>query len=43
MNGPTSDVWINPWIKHLKEKGVDMLTNTELVKINYNKNNFRRN
>ena len=40
MNGPTSDVWINPWIKHLKEKGVDMLTNTELVKINYNKNNI---
>jgi len=39
MNGPTSDVWINPWIKHLKENGVDMMTNTELVKINYNNNN----
>ena len=38
MNGPTSDVWINPWIRHLKENGVDILTNTELVKINYKKN-----
>jgi uncharacterized protein with NAD-binding domain and iron-sulfur cluster len=40
MNGPTNDVWINPWIKYLKAKGVDILTNTELVKINYNKNNI---
>ena len=40
MNGPTSDVWINPWIRHLKENGVDILTNTELVKINYNKKNI---
>ena len=40
MNGPTSDVWINPWIKHLKENGVDMMTNTELVKINYKNNNI---
>jgi uncharacterized protein with NAD-binding domain and iron-sulfur cluster len=40
MNGPTSDVWINPWIKYLKEKGVEFLTNTELVKINYDKNNI---
>tara|TARA_B110001452_G_scaffold39791_1_gene30524 strand:- start:804 stop:2465 length:1662 start_codon:yes stop_codon:yes gene_type:complete len=38
MNGPTSDVWINPWIKHLKENGVEFLTNIELVKINYKKN-----
>ena len=37
MNGPTTDVWINPWIRHLKESGVDILTNTELVKINYKK------
>ena len=40
MNGPTNDVWIDPWIRHLKEKGVDILTNTELVKINYKKNNI---
>jgi uncharacterized protein with NAD-binding domain and iron-sulfur cluster len=38
MNGPTSDVWIEPWVVYLKEKGVDILTNTELVKINYNNN-----
>ena len=40
MNGPTNDVWINPWIKHLKENGVDILTNTELVKINYKQTNI---
>jgi uncharacterized protein with NAD-binding domain and iron-sulfur cluster len=39
-NGPTSDVWIKPWINYLKKNGVDILTNTELVKINYNKNNI---
>ena len=37
MNGPTNNVWINPWIRYLKEKGVDILTNTELVKINHKK------
>ena len=40
MNGPTSDVWINPWIRHLEANGVDILTNAELVKINYKKNNI---
>jgi hypothetical protein len=35
MNGPTSDVWINPWIRYLKENGVDILNNTELIKINH--------
>jgi uncharacterized protein with NAD-binding domain and iron-sulfur cluster len=40
MNGPTSDVWINPWINDLKKNGVTILTNTELVKINYNNNNI---
>ena len=40
MNGPTNDVWIDPWIKYLEEKGVEFLTNTELVKINYYKNNI---
>ena len=38
MNGPTSDVWISPWVKHLKKSGVDILTDTELVKINYKNN-----
>ena len=40
MNGPTSDVWIIPWVKYLKENGVHFLTNTELVKINYKKNSI---
>ena len=38
MNGPTSDVWIKPWEKYLKKKGVKFLNNTELIKINNIKN-----
>jgi len=38
--GPTSDVWIEPWVQYLKKNGVDILTNTELLKINYKKNNI---
>jgi uncharacterized protein with NAD-binding domain and iron-sulfur cluster len=37
-NGPTSDVWIEPWVNYLKLKGVDILTNAELVKLNYKNN-----
>ena len=37
MNGPTNEVWIDPWVRYLKENGVDILTNTELIKINYKK------
>ena len=40
MNGPTSNVWIEPWVNYLKSKGVDILTNTELLKIIYKKNNI---
>ena len=40
MNGPTSDVWIEPWVKYLKEKGVDIWTNTELIKINHKKDHI---
>jgi len=40
MNGPTSDVWINPWVKYLKSKGVKFMNNTELVKLNYENNNI---
>jgi len=40
MNGPTSDVWITPWVNYLKSNGVDILTNTELVKINHKKNSI---
>jgi len=38
MNGPTSDVWIKPWVNYLKRRGVDILTDTELVKINHKNN-----
>jgi len=38
MNGPTSKVWIEPWIVYLKKKGVHFMSNTELFKLNYNNN-----
>ena len=38
MNGPTSDVWIEPWVNYLQGKGVDFMNNTELVKLNYETN-----
>jgi len=40
MNGPTSDVWIKPWIKYLMNKGVDFVNKTELIKLNYKNNNI---
>jgi uncharacterized protein with NAD-binding domain and iron-sulfur cluster len=34
MNKPTSEAWIDPWVKHLKNLGVKFHFNYELVKIN---------
>jgi uncharacterized protein with NAD-binding domain and iron-sulfur cluster len=36
MNGPTNDVWIDPWVKYLKQQGVQFMNNSELIKLNYN-------
>ena len=36
MNKPTSEAWIDPWVKHLKNLGVKFYFNYELVKINQN-------
>ena len=33
MNKPTSEAWFNPWIKHLKRKGLILKLNSELKKI----------
>lgn len=33
LNGPTNEVWINPWLKYLKEKGVDYHLNAAVEKI----------
>jgi len=38
MNGPTSKVWIEPWVKYLKNEGVHFMNNTELIKFNYDNN-----
>lgn len=34
MSKPTSEAWIDPWVKHLKNKGVKFHFNHELIKIN---------
>jgi uncharacterized protein with NAD-binding domain and iron-sulfur cluster len=33
LNGPTSEVWIGPWLHYLKERGVDYRHGSELVGI----------
>ena len=38
MNKPTSEAWIDPWVKFLKSKGVKFNFNHELKKINYANN-----
>ena len=30
LDGPTSDVWIDPWVEHLRAAGVDLRTDTEV-------------
>jgi 15-cis-phytoene desaturase len=34
LNGPTSDVWINPWLTYLQSKGVSYNTNSLVEGIN---------
>ena len=34
LNGPTNEVWMDPWLKYLTEKGVKYHLNAPLVKIN---------
>jgi len=40
MDGPTNEVWIEPWINDLKIKGVEFMNNAELVKLNYENNSI---
>ncbi|MCW3083973.1 MAG: phytoene dehydrogenase [Bacteroidetes bacterium] len=37
LNAPTNEAWINPWVKHLKEQGVQFFINCPTVKINSDK------
>ncbi|MFQ5675122.1 MAG: FAD-dependent oxidoreductase [bacterium] len=34
LDGPTNDVWIEPWLKYLKEAGVNYQLDAEVAKIN---------
>ena len=34
LNGPTNDVWIDPWLTYLRNSGVDYHLNAKVVRIN---------
>lgn len=33
LNGPTNDVWIEPWIHYLQDKGVKVVQNAQCIKV----------
>jgi uncharacterized protein with NAD-binding domain and iron-sulfur cluster len=33
LNGPTSDVWLDPWLAYLKGKGINWVPNTNVEKL----------
>jgi uncharacterized protein with NAD-binding domain and iron-sulfur cluster len=35
LNGPTNEVWIEPWLAHLRSFGVDYNSNSQVEAINY--------
>lgn len=35
LNGPTNDVWLFPWLKYLKERGVEYFFNSEVVELSF--------
>jgi 15-cis-phytoene desaturase len=37
LNGPTSDVWIDPWLKYLTDKGVKYCTDAKVVRFRLEK------
>jgi len=38
MNQPTNEAWIDPWSKYLINKGLKIITNSELVNFNFTDN-----
>lgn len=37
LNGPTNDVWINPWLKYLQDRGVVYHLNADVRAIHYDR------
>jgi uncharacterized protein with NAD-binding domain and iron-sulfur cluster len=37
LNGPTNDVWISPWLEHLRRSGVAYHTNADVRAIHYDR------
>lgn len=36
LNGPTSEVWIDPWIEYLDDRGVELRANSTVQKLAFN-------
>ncbi len=41
LNGPTNEVWINPWLHHLRKLGVDYRFHTEVESISCDRTRVR--
>jgi len=41
LNGPTNEVWIDPWVQHLKKKNVEFVLDAELESIDVHGNELR--
>ncbi|MFO0948615.1 MAG: FAD-dependent oxidoreductase [Planctomycetota bacterium] len=41
LNGPTSDVWIDPWITYLRRRGVNYLENVRIDAIDFQRNRIQ--
>ena len=41
LNGPTNDVWIDPWLEHLKSKGVKYNFNAVVEKFNLDQHELK--
>lgn len=39
LNGPTAEVWIDPWVAHLEARGVEFHTDLELESIAFDRQN----
>jgi uncharacterized protein with NAD-binding domain and iron-sulfur cluster len=41
LNGPTNDVWVNPWLKYLQERGVVYHLNADVRAVHYSRGAVR--
>ena len=41
LNGPTNDVWIDPWLEHLKSKGVQYFFDSKVTAVSFDGERIR--